>query len=308
MQKNFPNILFIDDEERILRSIASIFWEEDYNVLTTTDANEALSLLEKQNIHVLVSDQRMPMMLGMDLLKKAREISPNTVRLLLTGYADTHSAIQCVNEGEIFRYLTKPWQNDDLKAKIAQAIQIATHAPLKTEDKALDKAATETDIPLTILLLDDDPVSHTLLTETFGNQHNLLWAKNLDQALDFLVDQTIAVMISEINIKGQDISIALKKLKKHNPHIVTVVLTSFNDKDNLIELINQAQIYRFIPKPAHKNLLTRSIQQAVNYFKKQSKDSTLIKRHQVDEAKKTDQESGTAVKLMGVLKRIRRPA
>lgn len=310
MQKNkdFPNILFIDDEERVLRSLSSIFWDDDYNILTTTDADKALKILEEQTIHVLVSDHRMPKMLGADLLKQARTISPNTVRLLLTGYADTESAVKCVNEGEIFRYLTKPWQNDELKSKIAQAIQIATHTPVHTEKKAATEQPSQEETPLTILLLDDDPLSHNILIETFGDQHNLLWAKDLDQALNFMVDQSVAIMVSEINIQGQDVGVAIKKLKKHNPHIVTVVLTSFNDKENLIELINQAQIYRFVPKPPQKNLVARSIQQAVNYFRKQKVDATIIQRHQVDEISQNEQESKTVVKLMGILKRIRKPA
>ena len=118
-------ILFVDDEERILRSLALQF-RRHYEVLTESDPLRALQRLREEDIHVLVSDQRMPQMSGAQLLAEAREIAPNTLRILLTGYSDLDAAVEALNNGGIFRYLPKPIRRGlfekGLKAAAEQAL------------------------------------------------------------------------------------------------------------------------------------------------------------------------------------------
>ena len=101
-----PSILLVDDEERILRTLTMLL-KMQYQVFSTTDGHEALRILKKEKINVLISDQRMPLMVGTELLKQAKSLSPQTMRILLTGYADVDAAVDSVNEGEIFRYINK---------------------------------------------------------------------------------------------------------------------------------------------------------------------------------------------------------
>jgi len=101
-----PKLLLVDDEERILRSLAMLF-RLQYDLRTTTDAFEALRIVEREPIHVIVSDQKMPLMRGADLLKQVKEKSPHTMRLLLTGYSELDAVVDSVNEGEIFRFLVR---------------------------------------------------------------------------------------------------------------------------------------------------------------------------------------------------------
>lgn len=108
-----PTLMFVDDEERILRSLKMMF-RNKYEVLTTTTGQEALQMMRQIKVHVLVSDQRMPAMLGVELLRQAKTVSPKTIRMLLTGYADKEAVIGSINEGEIFRYISKPWKSDDI--------------------------------------------------------------------------------------------------------------------------------------------------------------------------------------------------
>ena len=103
-----PSILLVDDEERILRTLTMLL-KMQYQVFSTTDGHEALRILKKEKINVLISDQRMPLMVGTELLKQAKALSPQTMRILLTGYADVDAAVDSVNEGELFRYINKPW-------------------------------------------------------------------------------------------------------------------------------------------------------------------------------------------------------
>ena len=116
-------VLFVDDEGNILRSIKRLFMEESYEVLTTNSGEKALELLKDgQDIGLIVSDQRMPGMLGVDLLKQASEISPDTLRIILTGYTDINAAIDAINKGGAYQYITKPWKDDDLIQIVRDAV------------------------------------------------------------------------------------------------------------------------------------------------------------------------------------------
>jgi response regulator RpfG family c-di-GMP phosphodiesterase len=119
-----PSILLVDDEERILRTLTMLL-RMQYQVFATTDGNEALKIIAKEKINVLISDQRMPLMVGTELLRQAKDLSPNTVRILLTGYADADAALDSVNEGEIFRYINKPWGPKELRDTVADAVGVA---------------------------------------------------------------------------------------------------------------------------------------------------------------------------------------
>jgi two-component system, cell cycle sensor histidine kinase and response regulator CckA len=116
-------VLFVDDEENILRSVKRLFMEESYEVLTANSGEEALELLKDgQDIGLIVSDQRMPGMQGVDLLKQASEISPDTLRIMLTGYTDINAAIDAINKGGAYQYITKPWKDDELIQIVRDAV------------------------------------------------------------------------------------------------------------------------------------------------------------------------------------------
>jgi len=118
------SILFVDDEEKTLKYF-SRFFSKDYNVLTAQNTSEAKEILDKSadEIGVLISDQRMPVEKGVELLKYAREKFPNIVRLLTTAYSDLGDAIEAVNRGEILRYIPKPWDINFLELEIRHAMR-----------------------------------------------------------------------------------------------------------------------------------------------------------------------------------------
>lgn len=116
-------VLFIDDESNILKAIERLFRKEDLEVYTTTSPQEACDHVTSQEFAVVVSDQRMPEMPGTHLLEKIRELSPATIRMTLTGYADKEAAIEAINRGAVSRFLTKPWDDEDFKRDILSAIE-----------------------------------------------------------------------------------------------------------------------------------------------------------------------------------------
>ena len=119
---NQPRILFIDDEENILNSLRRLLHNENYLIHTTTSCEEALNLVKAEHFSVVVSDQKMPGMLGTELLEKIRSLVPDCIRVILTGYADIQSAIEAINKGAVYRFISKPWNDDELKLVLRQAV------------------------------------------------------------------------------------------------------------------------------------------------------------------------------------------
>lgn len=122
MSDTINTLLYVDDEESNLRLFKNIF-RRDYNVLTALSAREGLQILTDQPVDLIITDQRMPEMTGVEFLVKAIEINPQPKRILLTAYADLDSIKGAINEGKIYRYIQKPWDVDELTSIIKQAIE-----------------------------------------------------------------------------------------------------------------------------------------------------------------------------------------
>lgn len=116
-------LLLVDDEESILSSLKRLFRRDGYHILTATSGAQGLELLAQQPVDVILSDQRMPGMTGIDFLREARRLYPTTVRITLSGYTDLQSIIEAVNEGAVYKFLTKPWDDDLLRNHVAQAFE-----------------------------------------------------------------------------------------------------------------------------------------------------------------------------------------
>jgi len=138
-------VLFVDDEVNILKALQRLLRNEPMNVLTASRASEAIALVEREQPQVIVSDQRMPEMSGVDMLSTIRERSPDIVRMMLTGYTEMTIAVEAINRGEIFRLITKPWNDDELKATLRQAFD---HHDLKREIKRLNQVTREQNFKL----------------------------------------------------------------------------------------------------------------------------------------------------------------
>lgn len=117
------NVLFLDDEESILSSLRRLFINEPYGIVTTTDYKEAMEIIEREKIKVVLSDHRMPEIRGTDFLHKVKEKYPHTIRILFTGFAEFSAAEDAINVGEVFRFISKPWDSNELKMIVNQAIQ-----------------------------------------------------------------------------------------------------------------------------------------------------------------------------------------
>lgn len=145
MSTHAETVLFVDDEQMILRSIERLFIDSPHRIITTDDIEEALEIVGSESVAVVVSDQRMPKMQGIELLEKIKELSPDTVKILLTGYADLPTAINAINSGEVFKFIQKPWDDVNLAALVQEALErFALCRSLVCADETMLLALAET--------------------------------------------------------------------------------------------------------------------------------------------------------------------
>lgn len=161
MSEHKHTILCIDDEDHNNQTLERLL-RKKFNVITSTNPQEALELIQKNQPSLIISDQRMPSMTGVELLKKSMENSPRSIRILLTGYTDLESVIAAINDGQIYRYITKPWEPQELLLNIEKAIETFE---LKTEVERQNTALKSLDQLKTNFML---MVSHELRTPLAG--------------------------------------------------------------------------------------------------------------------------------------------
>lgn len=121
-KKNYK-ILFVDDEKNVLSAMRRIFRRENYTLLTAASGSDALKILEEGPVHVVISDYKMPAMNGSELLRKIKAMHPQTIRIMLTGHADVNAIMGAVNEGAVYKFITKPWNDDDLRLTVSLALE-----------------------------------------------------------------------------------------------------------------------------------------------------------------------------------------
>jgi DNA-binding NtrC family response regulator len=261
------NVLFVDDEERIVNLLRLMF-RTTYQVFTATSGAQALEIIRAQQIHVIVSDQRMPGMLGIELLSQVRHESPDTVRLLLTGYSDLSAIVGSVNDAEVFRFINKPWDQEDIRATVAEAAEIgllsAAAPTTAVREKPAAPVAGSGAGRLGILLLDDSRTERLLTAQVLVGDYVLHHAASVTEALVLLATHEIGVMVCESQIGNEDTGELLHLLKSNYPGIITVMLTQSGDSDMVIRLINQARIYRFTTKPIRQAMLQLAVSAAMN--------------------------------------------
>lgn len=288
-----PKILFVDDEERILNSLRALFRLE-YEVTVTTDAQQALELLKQNHYHLLVSDQRMPIMQGVELLRQAKELSPHTVRILLTGFADLAAIVGSINEGEVYRYICKPWDSEDLKEVIASAVKIGLEldkltplpklaseedksASSQLEPKLAEQTLVETEkhahehIPLvwpenlSVLFVDQELHLLALFQEldVEGSKGQVLGARTPEEALALMEHHEVGIIIASIDGVDRDNFGFLCLLKKEHPHVVSLAVARLGDSETIIDLVNSARVFRVIFHPLRSKVLRHHLEAAI---------------------------------------------
>lgn len=260
-------ILLIDDEPMILTSLTRLL-EDDFDVSTAPDGFKALELIEKSEFKVIICDQRMPGMLGHEVLKKAREISPKSIRILLTGYSDLDSIINSVNAGEVFRYINKPWKADNLVNIVKLGIQI--YDKINDLQASAPKPAGSTSSASVhieveekkgdVLFVDYSPDEVKRLAGQFGNKFNITMATSVDEAFKEMAQKPVSVIVSNVVFEdGVDGISFLNTIKKEYPQTVTVILTEVKDATLAVRSINELQVFKYLVKPTDQTMIEKTI-------------------------------------------------
>lgn len=282
-------VLCVDDEPNILRALSWLL-RKDFTVVTAASAQEGLNLIRSGDFDVVISDQRMPEMSGVDFLNQVRELAPRAMRILLTGYSDLQAVLRSVNESEIFRFVTKPWDVNELPEIVAQAAIIARrqgHAPAPA---AGHPELAGTRLPK-MLVLDEDEATHSAVEMSAGDLAQIVHVTNPVDALKLLDSDDIGVILSERKLGTMDLTHLLCLLKRKHPQIVSVVITDSEDSSLICRMINQGQIYRFITKPIKAGNLRLTLKSALGKRSELLGDPQLAERHQVAELSAEQQQT-----------------
>ena len=290
MQK--PKIAFIDDEPRILRSLKMHF-RQSHDVFITTDASELMKYVSEHDVQVVISDQRMPDKQGTEVLRDIKAASPNTLRILLTGYADLNAVIDSVNEGEIYRYITKPWQNDELKQIVNKATEIAQQKQEITQNTMQGNDTQQvsggsTGSNRNILVLDDDESVYQQIKSHFKSAYTVSWASNLEQAAKLLQKKRFGVTITDSTLNKENITPIVYALKNIQPDLMVLMLTEFKDAHMVIDLINKGQVYRCLPRPTNFSIMSISLDRAFDHHERLVQQPILAARHHVEEVPESE--------------------
>ena len=283
-------ILFVDDEERILTALKSIF-RSKYHVLTAANGQEALDFIRRFRIPVIVSDQRMPGMLGVDLLRRSREFSPDSVRILLTGYSDLASIVGSINDGEVYRFISKPWDNQELQQVIAEANAIGNRM-LELQRARLEPPAK---LDGTVLVLDDRREVFNAMASMAGDKLTLQHVRNIQEALTCLEASDVAILVADIDMEAENYLVFFNLLKSKYPQILVLVMTAASDSELVIHLINEAQIYRFLNKPVNLSLMQQYLHSAIGRHAEYRSAPELLERHRVRDSRGQDTSFGKMV-------------
>jgi len=284
-----PRVLCVDDEPGVLRSLEALL-RGRFEVSATSDVHEALELVRSTEFDVVISDQRMPAMTGTEFLEQVKALSPHSMRLLLTGFADHTEVLESVNDSEVFRFVHKPWDNRRLIDTVTYAASVAREVPLQRPAAVPANEPDAVVVPLpqhgsdnrAVLLMDKDPSIEHQLRSALGHSTLLLWARSPGEAMRLMHRQRVAVIVADTRSGNEATLDLIRAVKRGNPNTVAVIHAADCDSSTISRLINEGQIFRFITKPATQALIEQTIAQALNRHRELMARPSSIARHAVD--------------------------
>jgi len=331
-----PKILFVDDEQRVLNSMRIMF-RRRFELFLATDGRSALDIVKGHDIDVIVADHRMPQMTGVEVLTAVRTLSPRTVRILLTGYADLDAVEGSINDGEVFRFLTKPCAPKQLRAAIDLAVDASQNAaaalpseiaePIAASESVRSTpeqlAATDVidseviaaaiapeqpaEVPavkaspgdgIVVFSVDADVIAS--VDQAARDRFPVYVASNIVQVVKTLTEHRPGVLITDVTDDRRTIQTMTAKLKQQLPELVTIVVSAHRDALDMIWLINHGQIFRFLRKPLSPGRCAVSMQAALQHHRTLRANPVLVERHTVEASDEPSGLTGMFDKLKSV--------
>jgi len=253
-------VLFVDDDIHVLHAFKRQL-RKQFRIDTAQSPAEGLSIVEKNGPYaVVVSDLRMPGMGGDQFLTRIKKIAPDTVRIMLTGHADLNVAMGAINDGNIFRLLTKPCPSDVIAESIKSGIERYLEHTIR------EKAAVKTTTPQAsnILVVDDDPYICDFVRSGLGPypEFNVLTADNGQAAIEHLNSQEVSFVITELKLPLMNGLKLLSHMRKHFPEIPAIVLTGYGTAE-IETKIKRLDKITYFEKPLDVGILVDMISKAL---------------------------------------------
>lgn len=292
--RKLPAALFVDDEERVVNALRALF-RDSFEVETATGGAQALERLQARRFHVLVSDQRMPEMPGVELLRQAKAIAPSTVRILLTGYSDLAAIVGSVNDSEVFRFVSKPWNEDELRATLLEAADVAIAL-----EAAASRPATALKVRGAVLVLGEAAIARGA-RELARGAWKVLEAATAEDALALLAAEEIGALVCDLDSVPGDPAALLRVLKQQSPQTQLIAASGSADSETIISLINEARIYRFVKKPLNLSLLHAATAAALDRYARMAQAPGLLR---AESAKRRKAEDAAERSLLGRIKAL----
>lgn len=273
-------ILCVDDEPNILRALSWLL-RKDFQVVTAESGKEGLALIRKGDFDVVISDNRMPGMSGVEFLGQVKALAPRAMRILLTGYSDMQAVVESVNHSEVFRFVSKPWDVVELPTIVAQAAEIARRQEIVLPPPEIPHPEVAGIRLPKILVLDEDEATHSVVEMSAGDLAQIIHVTSPVDAFKMLEDEEVGIILSERTLGTMDLTHLLCLLKRKHPQIVSIVVTESEDSNLICRMINQGQIHRFIPKPLKAGSLRLALKSAIAKRSELLDNPLLGERHQV---------------------------
>ncbi len=252
-------VLFVDDDERVLNALRALF-REPFEVVTAESGAAALELLKANPVQIVVSDQRMPGMTGVELLREIRKSAPRTVRILLTGYSDLAAMVGSINEGEVFRFVKKPWDNDEIQDVMKEAAAVAAKLGPPPAKAPSSRAAGS------ILVIDSDPSLAQGLRRLLAGEGTVHEASTPADAAKILQSHDVAAVVADLRAGAGGLMSLFKLLKAKRPDTLSILLADQPDSEVVAELINQAHVHRYLAKPLDGRQLQAQVSEALTRY------------------------------------------
>lgn len=280
LRSSRPRVLCVDDEPHVLRALTWLLGRQ-FDICIATNAADALQLVQRNDYDVVISDQRMPGVTGVEFLREVRRCAPRAMRILLTGYADLDAIVSSANESEVFRFVTKPWNVQELSNLVGEAAAIARSAPV--EEAAPDHADPQPGAAVSakVLLVDDSEEVAASVREELRGTAEVVHATDLAQALAMLDEEALGVIITEMRVGGLDATRFVRVAKQKRPEIVSLAFSDTRDAEQVMSLINEGQVFRLIPKPVKEGFIRLVVEAALRRHWNLRREPELGKRYSV---------------------------
>src|SRR5260221_8295302 len=219
-------VLFVDDDERVLNALRALF-RNDYEVFGAASGAEGLELAKRERIPIVVSDQRMPGMSGVEMLRELRKAVPQTVRLLLTGYSDLAALVGSINEGEVFRFVRKPWDNDEIRAIVSEAATVA----LKLAQRASPQAAISPRTAGSLLVIDPGKSLAEGLERLVAGEARVTLVGTVPEAAKLLQSNEYAAIVADLRAGKDDLVKLFRVVKAKRPETLSLLVAAEADAE-----------------------------------------------------------------------------